>query len=90
MNKLTPERRAAILGSLTEGVSINSTCRMFGVHKTTILRLLADAGEFAAQLHDLFVRGLNSRFIEMDETWSFVNKKQKKRQARRMGQRQGR
>jgi len=85
MNKLSIERRAAILGSLTEGVSIASTCRMFGVHKTSVLRLLADAGEFASQLHDLLVRGLQSRFIEVDETWGFVKKKQKNVQSHEWG-----
>jgi hypothetical protein len=44
MRKLSPERRAAVLSALVEGNSINSTCRMTGANKVTVLRLLADAG----------------------------------------------
>ena len=43
MNKLPAEDRSRILMSLVEGNSIASTCRMFGVNKITVLRLLADA-----------------------------------------------
>jgi IS1 family transposase len=75
MNKLTTERRAALLNALVEGNSIASTCRMFGVNKITILRLLADAGTFAADLHDKLVRNLGVERIQLDEVWSFVHSK---------------
>ena len=44
MRKLSTEKRAAVLNALFEGCSINSTTRMTGVNKITVLRLLADAG----------------------------------------------
>lgn len=43
-----------ILSALVKGNSINSTCRMVGASKVTVLRLLADAGTFCAQYHDLY------------------------------------
>src|SRR5688572_13086076 len=71
MNKLTTERRAAILSALVEGMSVNATARMTGASKVTILRLLADAGSFCADYHDATVRGLRAERIECDELWSF-------------------
>ena len=73
MNKMSVERRAAVLTALVEGNSIASTCRMFGVNKITVLRLLADAGTFAAKLHDRYVRDLQTKRIQCDEIWSFVH-----------------
>jgi IS1 family transposase len=43
----------------------------------TVLRLLADAGTFAAQLHDRYVRNLETKRIQCDEIWSFVHCKDK-------------
>jgi IS1 family transposase len=71
MRKLTTEKRAAILTALIEGNSIASTCRMVGVAKLTVLRLLADAGSFCADFHNLNVRRLLSARVEADELWSF-------------------
>ena len=73
MKKLSTEQRAAVLTALVEGNSIASTCRMFKVNKVTVLRLLADAGEFAADLHDSMVAELGAERIQLDEVWSFVN-----------------
>lgn len=77
MNKLNTEARAAILSSLVEGNSIASTCRMFSVNKVTVLRLLADAGTLAANWHELVVWDLQTKRVQVDEIWSFVNAKQK-------------
>jgi hypothetical protein len=44
MNKLTTAKRAEVVGCLVEGVSIRPTCRMTGVAKNTVVKLLADLG----------------------------------------------
>lgn len=77
MRKLSTEKRAAILGPLVEGVGINATARLTGVSKLTVLRLLADAGAFAADYHDLFVCNLHCERVQADELWAFVGAKQK-------------
>ncbi len=77
MRKLSSEKRSMILTALCEGNSINATARMLGASKVTILRLLADAGTLAAQIHDLKVRDLGVDRVEADEVWSFVGAKQK-------------
>lgn len=77
MRKLSTEKRAMILTCLCEGSSIAATCRMLGVSKITVLRLLADAGTLAAQYHDLMVRDLQCDRVQVDELWSFVGAKQR-------------
>lgn len=80
MRKLSTEKRAAILSALVEGNSINATCRMIGVAKKTVLRLLADAGRFCADYHDLIVRDLQSKRVQVDEIWAFCGCKDKARE----------
>src|SRR5688572_17366891 len=77
MRKLAPERRAAILSALCEGMSVNATARMAGCSKITILRLLADAGTLCADLHDRLVRGVQAARIEADELWSYCGCKER-------------
>jgi len=77
MRKLSREKRAAIISALVEGSSVNSTARLVGCSKVTVLRLLADVGTLCADHHDLTVRGLSSRRIQCDEVWSFIGGKEK-------------
>jgi hypothetical protein len=77
VRKLIAERRATILTALVEGNSIAATCRMFGVSKITVLRLLADAGSLALQFHDLIVCDLATKRVQMDEIWSFCHSKER-------------
>ena len=77
MNRLSNERRAQVLTCLVEGVGINSTVRMTGVAKTTILRLLAEAGEFCDLYQAYRFRNLSCKRIEADEIWSFWGAKNK-------------
>ncbi len=71
MNCLSTERRAAVIGALVEGASINSTVRMTGVSKPTILKLLRDLGSACLDYHDKHVRGLKPARVQTDEIWSF-------------------
>lgn len=77
MRKLSTEKRAMILSALVEGASVNATARMVGVSKITVLRLLADAGTFCEQYHNLMVRDLQSKRVQVDEIWSFCGCKDK-------------
>jgi hypothetical protein len=61
-----------------EGASINSTVRMTGVSKPTILKLIADLGIACAAFHDVKVRNVQTRRVQVDEIWAFVYEKQKK------------
>ena len=78
MNVLKPHKKIAVLSALVEGNSIRAVSRMTEVHKTTILRLLAEIGERCAKLLDEKMRGLSCREIEADEVWCFIKKKQRR------------
>jgi len=76
MNQLTTDKRKAVIAALVEGSSINSTVRMTGVSKPTILKLLRDLGCACAAYHNDHVRGLKPGRVRCDEVWSFVYAKQ--------------
>ena len=77
MNRLSTERRGQIVACLVEGMSIRGTCRVTGVAKNTIVKLLCDLGEACAEYQDVRLRDLTSERIECDEIWSFCYSKQK-------------
>lgn len=75
MNKLTVERRIAVVQALVEGNSIRATCRMTGTAKGTVLRLVAEIGTACAQFHDRTVRNIKAKRLQADEIWSFCHAK---------------
>jgi IS1 family transposase len=77
MNRLSIDKRTQVVAALVEGTSINATCRMTGVAKHTVLKLLKDLGCAAAAYHDAHVRNLRVRRVQCDEIWAFVYAKQK-------------
>lgn len=77
MNKLTPTKRAQVLGCLVEGNSIRATIRMTGVAKNTITKLLVDAGMACANYQDATLRNLPCKRIQCDEILAFCYSKQK-------------
>lgn len=60
MNKTPAATRAVILRCLTDGMGVRPTARTAGVSKGTVLRLLAEAGEFAAFYSDFVLRGIRA------------------------------
>jgi len=86
MNKLNPEKRAAVLRCLVEGSSIRSTCRMTGVSKKAVTKLLVDLGDVCAAYQDEHHRGLKLTNLQCDEIWSFVGSKEKNVPAEQRGQ----
>src|SRR5713226_6253765 len=77
MNRLATDKRTAVIAALVEGTSINATCRMTGVAKHTVLKLLKDIGCAAAAYHNAYVRNLRVRRVQADEIWAFVYGKDK-------------
>ena len=72
MEKLTTEKRAAILRCLIEGSSVASTTRITGTCKEAILKLLADAGEACSEYQSEKMVNLPCKLLQMDELHSFV------------------
>jgi IS1 family transposase len=77
MNKLTTDKRVAVIRALVEGCSIRSTVRMTGVSKKAVLKLVVDMGKACRDFHDERVRGLECARVQCDEQWAFVGAKQK-------------
>lgn len=69
---------AKIVALLVEGVSIRAIARLTDVDKNTILSLLLTVGEKCRRICDARVRGVKPRYVQMDELWCFIHKKQKR------------
>jgi len=76
MNLLKPEKQLAVISTLVEGNSIRSTERLTGVHRDTIMRLLVRVGEHCQEIMSQTMRNLSLRSLQVDELWTFVQKKQ--------------
>lgn len=77
MNKLNTQKRVQVVAALVEGASINSTVRMTGISKPTILKLLADLGTACSKYQDETLRNLPCNRVQCDEIWSFCFAKEK-------------
>jgi IS1 family transposase len=77
MNRLSTARRAEVIGLLVEGMSIRATCRLTGVAKNTVVKLLADLGEATSRYQDATLRNLPCQRIQADELWAFCHAKER-------------
>jgi hypothetical protein len=77
MNRLATDKRSQVVAALVEGTSVNATCRMTGVAKHTVPKLLKDMACAAAACHNEHVRNLRVRRVQCDEIWAFVYGKDK-------------
>jgi IS1 family transposase len=86
MNRLSTEKRRQVIGCLVEGNSIRATCRMTGVAKNTVVKLLVDLGTVCSLYMDRELRDLPCERIQTDEIWSFVYSKEKNIPTDRQGE----
>src|SRR5437762_12540915 len=77
MNRLSPQKRAAVIAALVEGNSIRATVRMTGVAKNTVTKLLVDMGTVCSIQQDRAMRDLACERIQCDEIWAFCYSKQR-------------
>src|ERR1017187_10123329 len=77
MNKLSMDKKVAVITALVEGCSVRSTSRLTGVAKGTIIRLLEEVGTACAAFQDVALRNIKAERIQIDEIWSFVGCEQK-------------
>jgi IS1 family transposase len=81
MNKLPIEKKVQIVRLLVEGNSLRATSRITDIHRTTIMKLLAEVGAACQKFHDETVKNVASRRVQCDEIWSFVYAKEKNKPA---------
>jgi IS1 family transposase len=77
MNTLPLDKKLAVISALVEGNSIRSISRMTGVDRNTINSLLLRTGDRCQQLMDERMRNLECRYLQVDEIWTFVQKKRR-------------
>ena len=77
MNKLTHEKRCAVVRCLVDGCSVRATVRMTGVAKNTIQRITRELGEACLNFQDKMLRNIQSRRVQCDEVWCFCDGKDK-------------
>jgi IS1 family transposase len=77
MNKLDSAKRAQALQMMVEGVSLRAITRITGISRTTLLKLLADAGQAFSEYQDRTLVNLNCKRVQVDEAWAFCYAKQK-------------
>jgi IS1 family transposase len=77
VNRLPLATRVQVLSALVEGNSIRGTCRMTGVAKGTVLKLLADVGDACDAYQDETLRNLTCVRVQCDEIWSFCHAKER-------------
>ena len=78
MNTLSNEKKVLILNLLAEGNSLRTISRVSGVARNTISNLLLDAGEQAKEIMNREMVNLKVNFLQVDEIWTFIAKKQKR------------
>jgi IS1 family transposase len=76
-NVLSKDKQIAIISALAEGSSMRAISRMTGVHGDTICRLGVRVGQGCAALLDAKMRNLTCNYLQFDELWGFIGKKEK-------------
>jgi len=74
--KLPPDKITQIVNCLVEGISIRATARLLDVEKKTVLRVMLHAAKLCRNVMDKRLRNLSLRYLQADELWCFVGKKE--------------
>jgi IS1 family transposase len=77
MNKLDHTARAQALQMMAEGVSLRAITRLTGISRTTLIKLLEDAGQAFSEYQDRVLINLPCKRVQTDEAWAFCYAKQK-------------
>src|ERR1700719_3657645 len=89
MNKLPNEKRAQVLQMMAEGIALRAITRLTGISRTTLQKLLEDAGQAFSdyqafsEYQDRVLMNLPCKRVQVDEAWSFFFQQKKRRSARK-------
>lgn len=76
-NNLPKDKQIAVVSMLAEGSSIRAVERITGVNRNTIMNLGVRVGQGCAKIMDAKMRDLTCRYLQFDEIWGFIGKKEK-------------
>ena len=62
---------------MAEGIALRAIVRLTGISRTTLLKLLEDAGQAFSEYQDQTLVNLKCKRVQVDEAWSFCYAKQK-------------
>ena len=62
---------------MAEGISLRAMTRLTGISRTTLIKLLEDAGQAFSEYQDRVLVSLPCKRIQVDEAWAFCYAKQK-------------
>jgi IS1 family transposase len=75
VNRLSIYKQVLVISALVEGASIRGIERITGIHRDTIMRLGVRVGKACAKFMDQRLRKLPLSHIQVDEAWSYIQKK---------------
>jgi IS1 family transposase len=78
-NVLPKDKQIAVVSMLAEGSSIRAVERITGINRNTIMSLGVRIGQGCARMMDAKLRDLTCHFLQFDEIWGFIGKKEKYR-----------
>lgn len=76
MNVLPRQQQLFVPHHIVEGSSLRSISRLTGIRRTTIMDLMVKVGRQCRALTDRWMRNLPLDHLEIDEIWTFAQKKQ--------------
>jgi hypothetical protein len=76
-NVLPREKQIAVIAALAEGSSIRAIERITGINRNTIMNLGVRVGQGCAKILDAKMRDFTCHFLQFDEIWGFIGKKEK-------------
>src|SRR5580658_7253245 len=78
-NVLPFKVRVRAIRALVDGSSIRAAARLSGADKDVVMRLGVTVGLGCMKLHDRLVKGVKAHYIEVDETWAYVGRHEKRK-----------
>ncbi len=76
-NVLPKDKQIQVIAALAEGSSLRALTRMTGIHRSTIAGLAMRVGNGCARILDEKMRDLTCNYLQFDEIWGFIGKKEK-------------
>jgi IS1 family transposase len=77
MNVLSRDQQIAIISALCDGDGQRAVARLTGTDRKTVARLALRVGNGCVELHDRMFVGIRTNRLELDELWSFVQRKRR-------------